>query len=130
MLRLDCHHVNAQSVQLPVLLDLKTNLDDDPILSEMVIRLSTTLHPKRMYVFGSRARGDFGPDSDYDLLVVVESTDEPAYRLSQRGYRALRGIDAAVDVVVWEREAFDARLHLRVSFPATVVREGGLVHVA
>lgn len=105
-------------------------LDDDPVLSEMVSRLCTTLDPKRIYLFGSRARGDCGPDSDYDLLVVVESTDEPAYRLSQRGYRSLRGIDAAVDVVVWERETFDARLHLRASFPATVVREGRLVHGA
>jgi uncharacterized protein len=101
-----------------------------PVLPEIVNRLVATLHPRRIYLFGSQARGDAGPDSDYDLLVLVDDPDEPTYRLSQRGYRALRGIPAAIDVVVWDRETFDARLHLRASFPATVVREGRLLHAA
>ncbi|MBA2451357.1 MAG: nucleotidyltransferase domain-containing protein [Chloroflexi bacterium] len=105
-------------------------LDRDPILREMVNRLVVTLKPLRIYLFGSQARGDSGPDSDYDFLAVVERLDEPAYRLSQRGYRALRGIPAAVDVVVWDRQTFDARVHLKASFAATVVREGRLLHAA
>jgi uncharacterized protein len=68
------------------------------------------------------------PTGDYDVLVLVEQPQEPRYRLSQRGFRALRGVPAAVDVVVWDRETFDARLHLKASFPATVVREGRLIH--
>jgi predicted nucleotidyltransferase len=104
--------------------------DDDPALREMVARLAATLDAHRIYLFGSRARGDAGADSDYDLLVLVGAGDEPLYRLSQRGYCALRNIDAAVDVVVWDRETFDRRLHLKASFPATVVREGRLLHVA
>jgi hypothetical protein len=35
-----------------------------------------------------------------------------------------------VDVVVWDRQTFDARAHLTASFPATVVREGKLLHAA
>ena len=103
-------------------------LERDPILREIVERLITTLHPVRIYLFGSRARGDAGPDSDYDLLVLVENPTEPRYRLSQVGFRALRGIPAAVDVVVWDSATFDARLHLIASFPATVAREGRLLH--
>jgi predicted nucleotidyltransferase len=105
-------------------------LDEDPVLREIVDRLVATLNPLRIYLFGSRARADSGSDSDYDLLLVVERLEEPAYRLSQRGYRALRGIPAAVDVVVWDCQTFDARVHLRASFPATVVREGRLLHAA
>jgi uncharacterized protein len=101
-----------------------------PALAEIVRRLVTTLEPERIYLFGSKARGDSGPDSDYDILVLVEHPEEPLYRLSQRGFRALRGIDAAVDVVVWDRDAFDARLHLAASFPAMVIREGRLLHAA
>jgi predicted nucleotidyltransferase len=102
----------------------------EPLLAEIVRRLVETCQPKRIYLFGSMARGDAGPDSDYDILVLVERSTEPLYRLSQRGFRALRGIDAAVDVVVWDRATFDARLHLPASFPATVVREGRLLHAA
>lgn len=105
-------------------------LEQDLVLCEMVDRLVHALHPERIYLFGSMARGDAGPDSDYDILLLVERPTEPLYRLSQRGFRALRGIDAAVDVVVWDRATFDARLHLPASFPATVVREGRLLHAA
>ena len=103
---------------------------DDPVLAEIVERLVNALCPARIYLFGSQARGDAGPDSDYDLMVLVDRPTEPRYRLSQKGFRALRGVAVAVDVVVWDRETFDARLHLKASFPATVVREGRLLHAA
>ncbi len=32
-------------------------------------------HLKRIVLFGSRARGDAKPDSDYDLLVVVDEVN-------------------------------------------------------
>jgi predicted nucleotidyltransferase len=105
-------------------------LERDPNLAEIVRRLVAVLRPVRIYLFGSKARGDAGEDSDYDILVLVERPAEPRYRLSQRCLRALRGIPAAVDVVVWDRETFDARLHLRASFSATVAREGRLLHAA
>lgn len=105
-------------------------LEQDPILREIVDRLVVALKPVRIYLFGSRARGDAGPDSDYDIMVLVEDRSEPRYRLSKRGFRALRGVPAAVEVVVWDREAFDARLHLKASFPSTVVQEGRLLHAA
>lgn len=100
------------------------------VLRQMVDRLVETLHPARIYLFGSQARGDSGPDSDYDLMVLVENRTEPRYRLSQRGHRGLRGLGVAADVVVWDRKTFDARLHLRASFPATVLREGKLLYAA
>jgi len=37
--------------------------------------------PRRVILFGSRARGEAGPDSDVDLLVVVDD-DTPAERLT------------------------------------------------
>lgn len=106
------------------------SLEQDPVLREIVERLIGALNPERIYLFGSKARGDAGPDSDYDILVLVEHPTEPRYRLSQKGFRALRGVPAAVDVVVWDRESFDGRLHLKASFPATVLREGRLLHAA
>jgi predicted nucleotidyltransferase len=104
--------------------------EDQCVLVRILERLVEVYQPDRIYLFGSKARGDAGPDSDYDILVLVEHPTEPLYRLSQRGFRALRGIAAAGDVVVWDRATFEARLHLPASFPATVVREGRLLHVA
>ena len=104
--------------------------DKDPILAEIVRRLIETLHPERIYLFGSRARGDADPDSDYDLMVLVPHLTEPAYRLAQRAHSVLWGLGTAADILVWSREAFDNRLHLKASLPATILREGTLLHAA
>lgn len=102
----------------------------DPKLAEIVRRLVDALHPDRIYLFGSMARGDAGPDSDYDLLVVVSASDLPGYRRDQIAYRALHGVGVPKDVLVWTREEFDSRVHLPASLPATVVREGKLLYAA
>ncbi|MFQ6103416.1 MAG: nucleotidyltransferase domain-containing protein [Candidatus Glassbacteria bacterium] len=102
----------------------------DSKLREIVHRLVEAYKPERIYLFGSKARGDDGGESDYDIMVVVYSSGEPSYRRAQKAYRILRGIDTAVDVLVWTKQAFDSRLHLKASFPSTIVREGKLLYVA
>jgi predicted nucleotidyltransferase len=86
--------------------------------------------PERVYLFGSKARADAGPNSDYDLLIVVSDDARPDRRRSRLGYQALRGTRLAAGVVVWTRSAFEARLHLCASLPSTVVAEGKLLYSA
>jgi uncharacterized protein len=101
---------------------------DDRILAEIVRRLAEAFQPERIYLFGSKARGDTGPDSDYDLLIVVPDEASPERKRSRLAYQALRGTRTAADVLVWTKEAFDSRLHLPASLPAIVVREGKLLY--
>jgi predicted nucleotidyltransferase len=105
-------------------------LRDDPVLAEIVRRLVATYEPERIYLFGSKARGDAGPDSDYDLMVVVPDDAPPVRRRSRLAYEALRGTGRAADVLVCTRSSFDSRLHVRASLPATIVSEGRLLHAA
>jgi predicted nucleotidyltransferase len=102
----------------------------DPVLADIVARLSGAFQPERIYLFGSKARGDSGPDSDYDLLIVVADDAPPERRRSRLAYEVLRGTGVAADILVWTRSAFDARLHLRASLPSTVVAEGKLLYAA
>jgi predicted nucleotidyltransferase len=102
--------------------------NDDPVLEEIVRRLVVAYSPEEIYLFGSRARGQTGPHSDYDILVVVPDEAPPELRESARAYDALWGLKVATDVLVWTRTAFDERLHLRASLPSTVLREGKLIH--
>ena len=103
---------------------------DDPVLQEIVRRLVDAYRPERIFLFGSHARGERGPDSDYDLLVVVPDDVPPDRRRSRLACEVLRGTGAAADVLVWTRDAFDSRLSLRASLPATVMAEGRLVYGA
>jgi len=107
-----------------------TSLDQDPILAEIVRRLVEAYRPERIYLFGSKARGDAGPDSDYDLMVIVPDDAPAACRRSRLAYEVLWGTGTAADVVVSTRQRFQDRLHLRASFASTVLREGRLVYAA
>ena len=105
-------------------------LDQELKLVEIVRRLVTAYHPERIYLFGSAARGERGPDSDYDLLVVVPDDAPVERRDGGLAYRALWGVGTAVDAVVCTSGWFHARTHLKASLPGTVLREGKLLHAA
>ncbi len=105
-------------------------LKHDPALGELVSRLVAAYQPTMIYLFGSRARGDAGADSDYDLLLVVPDNAPPKRRRSRLAYAVLRGTGAAADVLVCTKSYFDARRHLKASLPGTVLREGRLLHAA
>jgi predicted nucleotidyltransferase len=48
--------------------------DDKEILDLFLQEMKEQLghHLKQVILFGSRARGDFAPDSDYDCLVIID----------------------------------------------------------
>ena len=103
---------------------------DDPVLVEVVRRLRELYHPERIYLFGSAARGESGPDSDYDLMVVVPDDTPAPLRDSGRAYRAIWRLGVASDVLVWTRSDFMERLPLKASLPSTIMREGRLLYAA
>jgi predicted nucleotidyltransferase len=102
----------------------------DSKLDEVVRRLVEAYEPEHIYLFGSKARGDAGPDSDYDLLVVVPDGAPPERRRSRLAYQVLRGTGTAADVLVCTHSYFEARRHLKASLPGTVLREGRVLHAA
>jgi len=100
------------------------------MLAEVVRRLVEVHQPERIYLFGSAARGDAGPDSDYDLMVILPDHAPPELQRGRPAYLALRGTGAAADVHVWTQSAFNRQLHLQASFPSTILREGKLLYAA
>ena len=102
----------------------------DEKLAEIVRRLAEAYEPERIYLFGSHARGDAGPDSDYDLLVIVPTSAPAERQRSRLAYTVLRGTGTAADVIVCTRDYFEGRRHLKASLPATVLREGRLLYAA
>lgn len=103
---------------------------EEALLNEIVRRLVQTLQPERIYLFGSRARGDARPDSDYDLLVVVKERTGEGLEMEQRAYGAMWGLHAPVEIVVMTTDYFDWMLEAAASLPASVQREGRLLHAA
>jgi len=75
------------------------------IVSNVTGVLVQAAHPKRIILFGSRARGEAASDSDFDIMVVEE---KPATRFAEivRLNRLLRSFDMAIDLLVVSDENF------------------------
>jgi predicted nucleotidyltransferase len=83
--------------------------------------------PAQVILFGSHARGDPGPHSDLDFLVVegeVEDELEEAVRLR----RSLRGLCVPADVIVVSARDADAWRNVRGSFLNAALAEGRVLH--
>lgn len=100
----------------------------DRKLQEILKRLIPAFNPLAIYLFGSKARGDGGSNSDYDLMVVVPDNAAGERRKSKLAYQSLRGTGIAADVLVWTKSSFDRRLPVPTSLPSTIQREGKLLY--
>jgi predicted nucleotidyltransferase len=109
-----------------------TNMVDisDNKLREIVSRLVAEFQPEKVYLFGSKAREDGNEDSDYDLLLIVSNDVVNSPSSYGRVSKVLWGTEVATDVLLWSKDEFEKRLHLKASFPSTVVREGKLLHAS
>ena len=101
----------------------------DEAISLITDRLVEYYEPDRIYLFGSVARGDDGPDSDLDFLVVVPDDIPPEKLRSGAVYDVVPATGYPKDIVPWRKTDFEQRAKWVVtSLPATVVREGRLLY--
>jgi predicted nucleotidyltransferase len=106
------------------------NANEPAFLESVVAKLAAAYRPKAIYLFGSQARGTVQPDSDIDLLMVVEDSADRTRRNSHLAYRVLRPLGRAVDVLIWRHSRFIEESKSRTSLPGTVLREGVLLYAA
>ncbi|HMM43505.1 MAG TPA: nucleotidyltransferase domain-containing protein [Thermomicrobiales bacterium] len=82
----------------------------EPSLKRFAERLRTDVGASHILLFGSRARDNAAPDSDYDLIVVAErfAGMDPAVRA--RGLRAIwhdTGGDGPMDIICLSPQEFE-----------------------
>ena len=106
-----------------------TAIPHQDILDEIIRRVSRVVHPRRIMLFGSAVRGQMGPDSDLDLLVIVRG---PVHRraLAQEIYSNLHGIPMPVDVVVATEEDIERYGDRVGTILRPALREGEIIYEA
>jgi predicted nucleotidyltransferase len=93
----------------------------------MVKQIVKKFHPERVILFGSQARGEAGPDSDVDLLVVMDF-EGSAFEKGLEIQYALRHVLIPMDIIVTAPERFAWRKDIvgTIEWPAS--REGKILY--
>jgi uncharacterized protein len=78
-------------------------------LEQIVNTIAAELRPEKIILFGSHARGEATPDSDYDLFVIVPYEGN-RIELGARARSSVRNAGASIDVIVYPRSYLEKRL--------------------
>ena len=101
---------------------------DPAVLDEIVRRIVAVARPEKIILFGSAARGELGPHSDLDLLVIQDCPN----RLDAMAqiYHELYGVRAAVDVIVVTPDDVEHYKDSHALIIKPALREGRVIYAA
>jgi uncharacterized protein len=97
-------------------------------LSRAIARLVDELDPQAIWLFGSRARGDNRPDSDYDLLVVAKADGAFGSDDYVKALRPTFGTGLDCEVVPCSYADFQEAVTLPTTLAAQVMQHGRLLY--
>ena len=96
-------------------------------IDEMVRRIVAQFAPDKIVLFGSYARGQAGPDSDVDLLVIKPITgSKRAERVAIRA--VLRGMGVAKDIILATPEEVEESRDMVGTLIGPALRDGKVLY--
>jgi uncharacterized protein len=94
----------------------------------LIERIISRWHPRQIWLFGSRARGDWTPDSDWDLFVVVDDSTNDEDLDPGVGRRLRRECGVRADVIPWRESEFREFQRTPNTLAYSVTQDGVLLH--
>ena len=99
-------------------------LSQDSNLIKIKDLLVKEFSPLKMYLFGSRANGQFRPDSDYDILLLVSKRNGTRLENMQKARLLLFEQSLLGDIFVYTQEEFNLYKNEFNSIPEIVFSQG------
>ena len=98
------------------------------LLDEITKRLVESIHPERIYLFGSHAAGNAEDDSDVDLLIVVPDTNQSCHDLALKGRANMRDLIIPMDLILCTHSEIEKWENVKCTLIYTVMRKGKLLY--
>lgn len=98
-------------------------------VNELVRQIVEAVHPLRILLFGSAARGEAGPESDLDVLVVMPEGTHRRHT-AQYLYRSIRGVTTPFDVLVATPDDLERHRNNPWLIYRDVLKEGRTLYAA
>ena len=98
------------------------------IIEDLVKKVVEQIHPNKIYLFGSRAKGSARSESDIDLLIIADMAGSKHQRsLAIRKLFPNRRF--SLDVLVYNQQEFEQESEIPNTIGYTVAHEGKLLYV-
>jgi uncharacterized protein len=111
-----CHNASTPKMSVPL------------VPPELLGPVLAYFQPRRVILFGSAARGEAGPDSDIDLLVVLDD-DAPPDKLTLRaGYESRASYDHPADIFPCREQTYQRKCQIVGTLPYAARTEGIVVY--
>jgi len=101
---------------------------DVAAIRSLLDRIVARWKPRQIWLFGSRARGDATPDSDWDLFVVVDDDVDDDELDPGIGRRLRRECGVRADVIPWRASEFAEFRATPNTLAYSVATDGMLLH--
>jgi predicted nucleotidyltransferase len=96
-------------------------------IQELADNIVRQFSPEKIILFGSHARGDAGPDSDVDLLVVMPHEEHASRKAAEITWR-VHPRRFALDLIVRSPETLRKRIQMNDWFMRDLMREGRILY--
>ena len=94
---------------------------------EMVHRIVKQFHPEKIIAFGSLVRGQAGPDSDLDILVIMPVQGSCRQKANEIDL-ALADRTIPMDIIVVTPDQFDRQKNMMATIASAAALEGKVMY--
>jgi predicted nucleotidyltransferase len=96
-------------------------------IEDITAQIIKKYNPIKIILFGSAARGELGPDSDADFLIIKKET--PLYGADRiRELNRLLERNIPLDLLIYRPEEFEKRLKMGDPFLKAILKEGKVLY--
>lgn len=99
----------------------------DAVAGAVVRKIAAEVRPDKIYLFGSRASGTGGPESDVDVLLVCSGKESPR-EIRLKTHRLFSHPSFSLDVFVLSRDEFEAQKRVANTLAREASESGILCH--
>lgn len=96
-------------------------------IEDVKCKLIKEFNPKKIYIFGSYAWGQPNEDSDLDIMVIIEKTQDKIMSM-RNGIKALRGVKFPKDLIVETEEEFENYSRENYRIENEILEKGYLIY--
>ncbi|MBD3231118.1 hypothetical protein GF322_00490 [Candidatus Dependentiae bacterium] len=98
------------------------------IIDKVKQKLIEAYNPNEIYIFGSYAWGKPSVESDLDILIVIDESNQSSYVRAVKGYLALFDLSIAKDLIVYTKDEFEKAAQKNWTLANRVKKEGRKIY--